>query len=143
MLRSIGIALVVQETVARVEVGGNGAGKVRVEALHRIEALGVVGVAIDQHRVAVVPENLESETLAETPLQFDLHTVEAAVAGRRIQRDVPVGLLVVRTRGHIGEGAGRQRRFRGGVPDVVRRRIVVVDFLLLLVAVVADVADSA
>ena len=52
--------------------------------MHGVGALSVVGVAVDKERVSVVPENLISEALAETPLQLDLYTVVPAVAGGRI-----------------------------------------------------------
>jgi len=103
VLRRIGVALVVQEPVARVEVGRNRSWQVSVDALHSVDALGIVGVAVDQHGVPMVPENLVSNAMVKTPLQLDLHTVEASVAGRRIQGDVPVSLLVVGPGCHIGK----------------------------------------
>src|SRR5262249_52760287 len=65
VFRSIGIAFVVQETVSCIEVRWNRTGQIGIQALHRVQTLRVVRVPIDQHRVPVVPEELESKPFVE------------------------------------------------------------------------------
>src|SRR5262249_36688053 len=70
------------------------------------------------------------------------HAVVASIAGGSVEGNVAVGLLIVGPGGNTGKLSVGKRLVGGRVPDVRRRGIVIVDFLLLLVAVVADIADA-
>src|SRR5205085_8435383 len=69
VLRRIRIALVVQEMVSLAHVRRNRARQEGIDAGHRVDALRVVGVAVQQIRVPDIPENLITEAMMEAPLE--------------------------------------------------------------------------
>src|SRR5262249_53180773 len=136
------VALVVEETIAAFDVRRHRAGQelVGIEELAAVPAAGAA-----EQRAEVVAddvEDLESGALAEAPLELEPRAAVVAPPDLAEVLERAVDLLVEGASRDVGERSGRQRPALRHVPDVSRRRLVVVEVHVLVRRMVSYPGDA-